>query len=448
MEKKNAVKTKNVDKTSSVDKLKDINRICKEASNKETHFGDPNYRMLADGYFVSNDTHKTMKNNNDFICGGTGRSKTTSYVEPLIEQMCGSMIISDTKNTLYYKHADKLRAAGYRVLRLDMITGEDSCTYNPLEYVRYDEENDSFNERDIVALTNMLCNSSCDKDMFWIESAQMMLSSIISYVLEATPFKEHHMGSVAKLFNLSVSKAKLDRLMSELEAENPDSFAVSRYKRFCSVTQAEKTYACILMFAANAINNFDCKETKKVFEAKNDIDFRDIGREKTALFINMSDSERSMDKILCLLYRDLLGKLMRYADSLPEKRLPVPVRFIMDDFASGSVIQDFSKIISVIRSREISVSIIVQTVSQLDELYSHEEAKTIIANCDHFLFLGGNDNETADFISKKMNVPVHKIMGMPIDTAYLFEAGNPKCGMRVKKYYPDYIKNAFEKDEI
>lgn len=404
------------------------------------HFGDPNYRMLADGFFVHNDTHITRISNNDLICGGTGMNKSIGYINPLIRQMCSSMIISDTKDTLYEQHGDYLREHGYKVYKLDMISGKDSCTYNPLEYVRYDAETDSFNERDIVALARMLCNFKDEKDRFWSESAQILLTSLIAYILEATPFEEHHMGSVKKLYNMASSPALLDKLMNELGAESPESFAVSRFNTFKAVAQADKTYACIMMFVASAINNFDCKETKGIFEGRNNLSFEDIGKEKTALFINMSDTDHSMDNIFGVLYRDLLGKLIGYADSLPEKRLPEHVRFIMDDFSAGVAIEDFSKIISIIRSREISVSIVLQNISQLEEMYTPQEAKTIIANCAHLLFLGSTDNDTVDFISKKMNVPFHKIENMTIEEAYLFEQGNPRGGMKVRKYYPPEIR--------
>ncbi len=417
----------------------------KKVADKVDHLGDSDYRMLADGYFVHNDTHRTRISNNDLICGGTGMNKTIGYINPLIRQMCGSMIISDTKDTLYELHGDYLRENGYKVYRLDIVTGRDSCAYNPLEYVKYDAETDTFNERDIVSLAKMLCNFNSEHDKFWNESAQILLTALISYILEATPFSDHHMNSIKKLFNLANNPSKLNAIMEELGTENPSSFAYNRFKTYKMVVQAEKTHACVLMFAANAINNFDCKETRNVFESRNDLKFEDIGKEKTAFFINMSDRDHSMDNIIGLLYRDLLDKLITYAESLPEKRLPVPVRFIMDDFSAGCRIEDFSKIISVIRSREISVSLVIQNISQLEEGYTKQEARTIIANCAHILFLGSSDNETIDYFSRKMNVPFNKIQNMTVEDAYLFEAGNPKGGMKVKKYYPPEIKASIEK---
>ncbi len=430
-------------------KKKSINEIVNKV-NENQYEGNPEYRMLADGYYVSNDTHKTKLNNNDIICGGSGRNKTTGYVQPLISQKCGSMVIADTKNYLYEQHADELKKAGYKVYKLDVVTGEDSCSYNVLEYVRYDAETDTYNERDIMSLAHMMCNVNVkeDKDPFWRTSAEIILSSVISFVLESCPISEHHIGTVNKLIDTLYDLRKYELLIKEHESEFPDSFAVSRFRRFKVVAGADKTYSCIMMFLSTAVSCFSCKETKDIFCNRSSIDFEKMGEEKTAVFLNVSDVDDSMDMVISLFYRDVLGKLIRYADKQPEKRLRVPVRFIIDDFASGCRIEDFSKIISVIRSREISVSVIIQSVTQLEELYTKQEAMTILSNSDHFLFLGTSDNQTAEYIGRKMNVPYYNILNLPLNSAYLFEAGNPKGGMKVKKYYPPYMRDETWDDEV
>lgn len=108
------------------------------------------------------------------------------------------------------------------------------------------------------------------------------------------------------------------------------------------------------------------------------------------------------------------------------------------------MIPNFSQIISVIRSREISVSIIIQNISQLRELYSDAEADTITSNCDHTLFLGTSEVNTAKFIGDKMNVPFYSILNLAMEDAYLFETGSTKGGIKVAKYRPPY----FEKNDI
>lgn len=164
------------------------------------------------------------------------------------------------------------------------------------------------------------------------------------------------------------------------------------------------------------------------------IDLRSIGQRKTAVFLHLSDTDRSMDRLAALFYTQALQVLCNCADERKSSRLKVPVRFILDDFAAAAdaCIPDFDRIISVIRSREISVSIILQSLSQLESSYGPSKAKTILNNCDHLLYLGGQDVETARYISTKANKPLAAVLDMPLDGAWLFERG--KSPRQVQKY--------------
>ena len=148
------------------------------------------------------------------------------------------------------------------------------------------------------------------------------------------------------------------------------------------------------------------------------------------MFLTVSDTDRSMDGLANLFYTQALQSLCAAADKSPGHRLTVPVRFILDDFAANTCIPDFDKTVSVTRSREVSVSVILQSLSQLEALYGHAKALTILNNCDHFLYLGGQDVETATFVSKKANRPVSDILNMPLDSAWLFTRGTPPRQVR------------------
>ncbi len=401
---------------------------------------NPGFRMLAQDFYVNNDSYVTRLNNNDVIIGASGRGKTTSYVDPLISQKCGSMIITDTKNCLYDRHVAELRAAGYKVMRLDMLGRSESCSYNPLDFIAYNPVTDRYSEQDITTIAELLCPLKAEeKDPFWPSSAQIFLTALIGFIMEATPKADHTPYGVLKLFKSCINPSFSDSIFEELESENPDSFAVTRYKMFKSVTQAEKTYSCIMIFVANALVGFDLNETSHIFNAESSFDFKDIGNEKTAFFLNVSDSDRSCDRLVNIFYSQAMNKLLNYADTLPEKRLNLPVRFILDDFATNTVIPNFSNLISVIRSRDISVSIILQSISQLNEKYSVYESNTILSNCDHMLFLGTPEVETAKYIGEKMNVPYYNVLNMPLDTAYVFESGNSSGGISVNKYRPAFV---------
>ncbi len=201
--------------------------------------------------------------------------------------------------------------------------------------------------------------------------------------------------------------------------------AVARYKQYKSMSQAEKMYASIIGILAEKLSVFTFDGASALFNNRNKIDFQKLGREKTAVFLHISDTDRSMDRLAVLFYTQTLQVLCSEADKSPGHRLKVPVRLILDDFASAAdvCIPDFDKIISVIRSREISVSVIIQSLSQLEASYGHARAATIINNCDHLLYLGGQDVETVRYIATKANKSIHTILNMPLDNAWLFVRG-------------------------
>jgi type IV secretion system protein VirD4 len=155
----------------------------------------------------------------------------------------------------------------------------------------------------------------------------------------------------------------------------------------------------------------------------NSFNIADLGREKTVLFINVSDTDRAFDSIVNIFYTQALQVLCAEADSKADGRLAVPVRMILDDFAASARIPDFDKLMSVIRSREISVSIILQSLSQLDTLYDRAMSLTIINNCDNILYLGGKDMETANFVANFAGKTPEAILSMERDKAYLIRTG-------------------------
>lgn len=205
---------------------------------------------------------------------------------------------------------------------------------------------------------------------------------------------------------------------------------------------ADRTQACIQGILAEKLSTLTFDGVADLFTRPEQMDFAALGRERIALFLTISDTDRSMDPLAALLYTQALQALCTEADRMPEHRLTIPVRLYLDDFAANVTIPDFDKIISVIRSREISVSVILQSLSQLESLYGHPRAQTILSGCDNMLYLGGQDVETAQYISTKANKPASSILNMPLDAAWLFMRGaEPK---QVRKYdlssHPRYYK--------
>ena len=210
---------------------------------------------------------------------------------------------------------------------------------------------------------------------------------------------------------------------------NPNSRAVSNYLK---VDCAEKTYNCIVLTLQSKLGILDIPSVAKMI-SKNDIEFTDLAQRPTVIFVICSDTDRSLDVLANLFFTQALSELTTYADQECENgELPVPVMFMMDDFATNVVIDDFPKSIATIRSRNISCVMMIQSESQLQDCYGVNGAKTIIANCDTYVYLGGNDIETATSISNRIDKPVHWILQLKANQCLVFRRGEaPKM---VNKY--------------
>lgn len=390
------------------------------------------YRILAKDKLINNDTWVTGLNNNDIIIGPSGAGKTRSYVIPNILQCNESMIIADAKGNVKKETEKVLRKKSYKIISIDLTDCFSSCGYNPFDFIRYDETRECYVEQDIMTVSSCIVPVETIREPFWELASRQYLECLIAYVLECLPKNEHSMESVVKLF-FEMGTDKFGILMKELQEINPDSFAVMRYRMFKHSMKADKMYASILGVLAEKIAIFAFDGAKALFNNPNRVNFTDLGKQKTAVFLNVSDTDRSMDRIANLFYTQALHTLCFSADrDYGDNRLKVPVRFILDDFASNVYIPEFDRITSVIRSREIYVSVIIQSLSQLESMYGEARAKTILNNCDTLLYLGGQDVCTAQYIAKKANKSTSSILNMPLDNAWLFTRGTePQC---VQKY--------------
>lgn len=391
-------------------------------------------RILAQGHAISNDTWITGLNNNDLIIGPSGAGKTRGYVIPNILQCNGSMVVADTKGTICPEVGPILAQEGYKVMEINLA----DCAlspygYNPLAYIRRDRYG-RFSEQDILTLAACTVPVETLHEPYWENMARIYLESAIAYVLEALPQEEQDFTSVVRLSGEMGVGGKYKKLMEELAVIDPESFALSRYRMFQSVSEnAGTTSSCIHSFLASKISPLAFDGAKKLFKNPNKINIKRLGREKTAVFLTISDTDSSMYRLANLFYTQALHTLCDLADKSAGHRLKVPVRFYLDDFASNVVIPDFDRIISVIRSREISVSVIIQSLSQLESLYGSPKAMTVLNNCDNMLCLGaGRDISTARYISYQVNKPVSAVLNTPLSEAWLLTRG--EAAQQVRKY--------------
>ena len=395
-------------------------------------------RILAKNVLVSNDTWATGRNNNDLLVGPAGSGKTRGYVAPNILHAQDSLIVADTKGNLHRLYGKYLERNGYRVMHLNFAdVAATPWGYNPLAYIRtcgdakMNRNGDGYNEQDVKKLAQAICPCQNDKDPFWDLAAQMYLEAIILFVLNLLPREQHNLYEVYT-FLTRMKTEELEDMIEEECITHPDSAFARKIRMIRQNTAAEKMDASIKGILAQHLDVVTYSGVKRMFGMKEQVDMSAFLKGKTALFLSVSDSDRSQDALINLFYTQALQYLMAAADRQPDSRLPIPVRFILDDFSTNTVIPDFDKIISVIRSREIYVSIVIQSLSQLEGLYGHAKAQTIVNNCDHCLYLGGTDTQTAKYFAEKFNCQISTVLNLPLDIMFIFERGSEP--RRTQKY--------------
>ncbi|MBP3804885.1 MAG: type IV secretory system conjugative DNA transfer family protein [Oribacterium sp.] len=400
-----------------------------------------NDMILAQDRYYSLNCYETRVNNNVLVVGTSGSGKTRSIVTPNILQATGSYVISDPKGNLYSKYRNYLRNRGYVVKKLDFTNPKRSAHYNFFNYIR--------SNMDIVKLAHMLIyqrKNNSHADPFWDEAGQLLLQSLIAYLKEACNEEDRTLHSINRLLNAfqasgdaELAETPLDRMIMGYEKEHPDSYAIETYKKFRIA--ADKTLRSILITTNARVGLWDTPEISEM-TSSDDIEIENIGRRKTAIFVVVSDTDRSMDGLVNIFLTQTMNELCRVADrECKNNCLPVPVRFILDDFATNCKIEEFPRMIASIRSRGISTMLMIQAESQLTENYGYD-GKTIIGNCDTYVYLGGNDIETAKAVAERCDMPVKKILNMPVGTNWIFRRGqSPVNGIN---FDPD----TFEKNII
>ena len=382
-----------------------------------------NEMIIAEGVSYSLNCYETKLNNNVLVVGTSGAGKTRSIVTPNLLQATGSYIVSDPKGNLYEKYGPYLKNQGYEVKKLDFTDPENSAHYNFFKYIR--------KTQDINKISHMIIYSKGQDgykpDPFWDEASELLLQALIAYLYEGFRSSEQNLRSVQKLIdacnideNDSGRTTILDKLMEAHEKEYEDSYAVSQYKKFR--VAAGKTLKSILISLNARIGQFDTPELRELTKYDT-IRISGIGMKPTAVFVVVSDTDRSLDGLANLFFTQAMNELCWQADKRCKgNTLPVPVRFILDDFATNCKIAEFPRMIASIRSRGISTMLMIQSEAQLEEGYN-KDARTIIGNCDTYVYLGGNDVDTAEAVARRCDLPLKKILNMPVETNWIFRRG-------------------------
>lgn len=357
-------------------------------------------KILTQNVSVGLDGRKHRRNLNTLVCGGSGAGKTRFFAKPNLCQANSSYVVLDPKGELLRDTGNLLSAKGYDIKVLDLINMEKSHCYNPFVYLRSDN--------DIQRLvTNLFKNTtpkgSQSQDPFWDQAATMLLLALIFYLHYEAPPEEQNFPMVMEMIRAGevreddeTYKSALDILFERLEMRNPEHIALKYYRSYHS--GSGKTLKSIQITLISRLEKFNLESLASITQ-NDELELWSIGEKKTAVFAIIPDNDSSFSFLVGMLYTQLFQQLYYQADVIHGGRLPVHVHFLMDEFANVALPDEFDKLLSTMRSREISVSIIIQNLAQLKALFE-KQWESIVGNCDEFLYLGGNEQSTHEYISK------------------------------------------------
>ena len=357
-------------------------------------------KLMTQNVSIGLNAKKHRRNLNTLVCGGSGAGKTRFYCKPNLMQANTSFVILDPKGEIVRDVGKLLEAKGYEIKVLDLISMEKSHCYNPFVYLRSDN--------DIQRLVTNLFKSTTPKgsqsnDPFWDTAASMLLLALVFYLHYEAPEDEQNFAMIMEMLRAGAIEdeeeprpSPLDNLFSELEYENPDHIALKYYHSYHS--GSAKTLKSIQITLAARLEKFNL-ESLASLTSTDELELETLGEKKTALFALIPDNDTSFNFLVSILYTQLFQQLFYSADHIHGGSLPIPVHFLMDEFANVSLPDDFDKILSVMRSRSVSVSIILQNLAQLKALFE-KQWESIVGNCDEFLDLGGNEQSTHKYVSE------------------------------------------------
>ena len=337
---------------------------------------------------------KYARNKNILVIGGSGSGKTRFFVKPNLMQMHSSYVVTDPKGTVLVECGKMLEKGGYVIKSLNTINFRKSMHYNPFSYIR--------SEKDILKLVNtIIVNTKGDGDKsgedFWVKAEKLYYTALIGYIWYEAPDHEKNFTTLLEMINASEAreddetfKNPVDVMFDELEARDPDHFAVKQYRKY--KLAAGKTAKSILISCGARLAVFDIAELREV-TSYDELELDTLGDRKTALFLIMSDTDDSFNFLISMCYTQLFNLLCEKADDVYGGRLPVHVRCLIDECANIGQIPKLEKLVATIRSREISACLVLQAQSQLKAIYK-DNADTIIGNMDTSIFLGGKEPTT------------------------------------------------------
>ena len=373
------------------------------ASKVNKKYADKTYsqnKILSQNVRIGLDGKKHRRNLNTLVIGGSGAGKTRFYGKPNIMQCNTSFVILDPKGEILRDTGNLLEKEGYVIRVIDLIDMSKSHGYNPFAYIQDD--------KDVLKLiTNLIRNTTPkgaqSNDPFWEKSETALLEALCLYLINEAPEEEQNFSMVMEMIVAAEPKeddedyiSPLDQLFIELEKDKPESLALKQYKIYKQA--AGKTAKSILISVGVRLAAFNLESIASLTHY-DELELEKMGERKTALFAVIPDNDSTFNFLIGMLYTQLFQMLYYSADIIHHGELPIPVHFMMDEFANVALPDEFDKLLATMRSRQIFVSIIIQNLAQIKALYK-DAWESIVGNCDELYYLGGNEQSTHKFMSE------------------------------------------------
>ena len=372
----------------------------KAVNKKYTEKDYSSNKILSQNVRIGLDGRRHRRNLNTLVIGGSGAGKTRFFGKPNLMQCNTSFVVLDPKGEQLRDVGNLLEKEGYVIKVVDLINMNRSHCYNPFRYIKDD--------KDVLKLiTNLIRNTtpkgSQTNDPFWEKSETALLEALCLYLLHEAPEEEQNFTMVMEMIAAAEVKeddeeyqSPLDELFERLEIRNPNSLALKQYKIYKQA--AGKTAKSILISVGVRLSAFNLESIASL-TATDELELDLVGERKTAIFAVIPDNDSTFNFLIGMLYTQLFQMLYYQADIVHGGALPVPVHFLMDEFANVALPYEFDKLLSTMRSRLIFVSIIIQNLAQIKGLYK-DSWESIVGNCDTLYYLGGNEQSTHKFMSE------------------------------------------------
>ena len=369
-------------------------------------FVDPKFQnnvILTGTEFLTMNTRPKIpanaRNLNACVIGSSGSGKTRFWLTPQLLQAHSSYVVVDPKGGTLDQCGRFLQREKYKVRVFNSIDFSKSMHYNPLAYIK--------TESDVLKfVTALIANTKGDGkegDEFWTKAETLLYCALVAYIVFEGPEEERNMNTLVEMINSmevreddETFKNAVDYMFDGLERRSPQHFAVRQYKKY--KLASGKTAKSILISCGARLAPFDIPQLREIM-SYDDLELDRLGDEKSALFFLISDTDTTYNFLVALAFSQMFNLLCERADNTYGGRLPHHVRVLWDEAANTGQVPGLEKIVAVIRSREISLTLFYQAMSQCKALYK-DHSETIMGNMDSIVFLGGREASTLKDISE------------------------------------------------